>query len=235
MIVVIGSSWARRTDSGTRAAGMAPSIGRVAAAAGALVQLVGKVGEGPAGDAVLLSLAQMNIGHVAVLRDASVVPSGEGEGDDEAGDDDGGDDGDDDGDEATDEATDVAADLPEAGRSVGHPRVSRLDSADIELALRYLPDYRVLVAADPLDESSVEVVAGAARWSGAALIVVVPPGSNAGGLPGDATVLEAPLSDADGAFAAIVGAYAAAIDRGATPTEAFDAASAGSGWSPVPD
>ncbi|GAC1669238.1 MAG: hypothetical protein NVS9B8_11960 [Candidatus Limnocylindrales bacterium] len=226
MIVVIGSPWARRTESGTGAAGMAASIGRVAAAAGALVQLVGKVGDGPAGDAVLLSLAQMNIGHVAVLRDSSVVLSAATV---EADDDDG------DGDVATDEATDVAAELLEADRSSGPFRASRLDSADIELALRYLPDYRVLVAADPLDDPSVAVVAGAARWSGAVLIVVVPPGSNAGGLPDDATVLEAPPSDADGAFAAIVGAYAAAIDRGATPIEAFAAASAGSGWSAVPD
>jgi hypothetical protein len=55
------------------------------------------------------------------------------------------------------------------------------------------------------------------------------------GIPDDATVLEAPAADPDGGFGAVVGAYAAALDRGTAPADAFAAASAGSGWSTVVD
>ena len=48
-------------------------------------------------------------------------------------------------------------------------------------------------------------------------------------LPETATVLAAPVSDPDGAFAAVVGAYAAALDGGASPADAFAGAIAG-GW-----
>ncbi len=75
MIVVIGALLARETESGIVAAGRAATVARVAASAGADVQLVGKVGEGAAGDAVLLSLAQARVGHVAVLRDATIPDS----------------------------------------------------------------------------------------------------------------------------------------------------------------
>ena len=216
MIVVIGSPQARQTAQGIAASGVAVTVGRVAAAAGAEVQLVGKVGEGPVGDAVLLSLAHDRVGHVAVLRDAStptpLAPDGSGD-DAVLGPE---------GDEPKDPHPDEAA----------RPT---LDSGDLELALRYLPDYRVLVVADPLDETTLATVAAAGRWSGAQLIVVVASGATAPGLPEDATVLEAPAIDADGAFAAVVGAYAAALDRGASPADAFASASAGSGWSAVTD
>jgi hypothetical protein len=186
------------------------------------VQLVGKVGEGVAGDAVLLSLARSRVGHVAVLRDAStkttVAPSAatsEHILDDDDDDDD-------------DPTADPTAD-PRRGDQ------SRLDSGDLELALRYLPDYRVVVVADPLDEPALGTVVAAARWAGAQLIVVVPSGSHAARMPEDATVLESPEHDPDGAFGAVVGAYAAALDRGAPPAEAFASASAGTGWSATID
>ncbi len=73
VIVVIRSSGGGQAEQEIVAAGIAASVGRVAAAAGADVQLVGKVGEGAAGDAVLLSLAQARVSHVAVLRDASAA------------------------------------------------------------------------------------------------------------------------------------------------------------------
>ena len=216
MIVVIGSPRGRQTAQGIAAAGVAVTVGRVAAAAGAEVQLVGKVGEGPVGDAVLLSLAHDRVGHVAVLRDASTP---------------------------TRLASDVTAGdallEPEGDEPMDthpdEPAGPTLDSGDLELALRYLPDYRVLVVADPLDETALATVAAAGRWAGAQLIVVVAAGSTAPGLPDDATVLEAPALDADGAFAAVVGAYAAALDRGASPADAFASASAESGWAAVSD
>ena len=110
-----------------------------------------------------------------------------------------------------------------------------LEAADVELALRYLPDYRVLVIADPLPAASLEVAAAASRWSGAALVVLVPNGSEPPALGPDATILEAPDGDPDGAFAAVVGAYAAALDRGEEPAEAFATASATGGWAAVAD
>jgi hypothetical protein len=108
-----------------------------------------------------------------------------------------------------------------------------LEAADIELALRYLPDYRVVVIADVLDSPSTSTVVEATRWAGATLIALLPSGTRASGLPDDATILEAPAADPDGAFAAVVGAYAAALDRGATPADAFASASGGVGWSTV--
>jgi hypothetical protein len=93
----------------------------------------------------------------------------------------------------------------------------------------------VVVVADQFDEAALGTIVAAARWTGAQLIVVVPAGSTGSGVPEDATVLEAPAVDADGAFAAVVGAYAAALDRGATPADAFASASVGSGWSAVID
>jgi pfkB family carbohydrate kinase len=218
VIVVVGNPLARQSEKGIVAAGVAAAVGRVAAAAGADVQLVGKVGEGPTGDAILLSLAQARVGHAAVLRDASAA-----------------------------NAIAPAASDPEAvldpidgderplAPAEAAPATRPLDAGDLQLALRYLPDYRVVVVADLFDEAALGTIVAAARWAGAQLIVVVPAGSAGSGVPDDATVLEAPPVDADGAFAAVVGAYAAALDRGATPADAFASASVGSGWSAVID
>lgn len=213
MIVVVGSPIARRTDRGLVAAGMAVVLARVAAASGADVQLVGRAGEDPAGDAVVLSLADDRIGHVALLRDAGratpLAPEAP-EPDD------------------VEPAADLDDDRP-------LPAGLTLDAADLELALRYLPDYRVLVVADPLEPDALAGAAAAAGWTGAQLIVILPPGVRPSGLPAGATILEAPPSDPDGAFATVVGAYATALDRGASPAEAFATASGGAGWTPVTD
>ena len=53
--------------------GPAAAIARACAAAGATVQLAGKVGDDPPGDEILLSLTRHGIGHVALLRDAGTV------------------------------------------------------------------------------------------------------------------------------------------------------------------
>ncbi|HEX5825589.1 MAG TPA: hypothetical protein VFY18_14110 [Candidatus Limnocylindrales bacterium] len=222
MIVVVGSPAGRQTAQGIAAAGVAATVGRVAAAAGAEVQLVGKVGEGTVGDAVLLSLAQASVGHVAVLRDASsATPIAPLDGLDA---------------EAMLEPIDGDAGTEERPPASAETAViPTLDSGDLQLALRYLPDYRVVVVADPLGADALATVVAAGRWAGAQLIVVVAAGSSVPGLPDDATVLEAPRVDAEGAFAAVVGAYAAALDRGANPAEAFATASVGSGWAAVTD
>src|SRR4051794_37418806 len=73
MIAVVGSPAAARQTAGVQAAGVAVAVARAAVAAGASVQLIGKVGEGPDGDAILLDIAAAGIGHVAVLRDVEPV------------------------------------------------------------------------------------------------------------------------------------------------------------------
>jgi pfkB family carbohydrate kinase len=220
VIVVVGNPVLVATEPRPRAGGLAAGIAVAAASAGGDVQLVGKAGDDPAGEAALLDLAGRGVGHVAILRDPSVPtpkwpdpaatesaafddPVGEPEGDS------------------------ASAATPSAGPV--------LEAADIELALRYLPDYRVLIVADPLPLASLEVVLAARSWSEAVLIVLLRSGSEPPTLIPDATVLEAPDSDPDDVFATVVGAYAAALDRGEEPAEAFATASTAGGWSAVTD
>jgi hypothetical protein len=216
VIVVIGSPHLRFRGSKQEAAGPAVGASATAAAAGAEVELVGKIGDDPAGEVVLLDLAAREIGHVAILRDPS---------------------------RATPETADIDGidadpfDEPAADgepEPKGSPSAPTLEPADIELALRYLPDYRVLVVAEPLPPAALEVVVAAGRWSGAALVIVVPHGSDPVDVP-EATILEAPDGDPDDAFAAVVGGYAAALDRGEEPAEAFTSASTASGWAAAAD
>ncbi len=214
------------------AVGAAVAVARAAALAGGVVQLVGKVGDGRDGDAILLSVASSGVGHIAMLRDGSPVdlemaaaPAG-GAGDDDAGRDDG----------AADSILDRdGPDNEGSGREAAEASAPALDAGDLSLALRYLPDYRVVVIATPLEASAETAVVEAARWAGAAMIVVsangTPPPTD---VPEDATVFEAPPHDEDAAFAAMVGRYAAALDAGLAPADAFRNASASAGASRSP-
>jgi hypothetical protein len=204
VIVVIGSPWARISEQAVSAAGTPCAVAVVAARSGSAIQVVGKVGEDPAGDAVLLDLARHDVGHVAVLRDAA---------------------------RATAVEPELSGDEPLAGEASELPAEppSILEAADIELALSYLPEYRVIVVAEPVDNVGLRVIAAAAEWSGAALIVVGRPESS-DGLPPDVTIFDPPANgDPDGAFAAMVGTYAAGLDRGDDPRLAFEAAAAAVG------
>jgi hypothetical protein len=222
VIVVVGSPTARQAATGIRAAGLPAAIARQIVAAGAGVQLVGKLGEGPDGDAVALSLAADGIGHVALQRVGAQVAVGAGlRGDDGSLDELAG----------LGTADDAADGRPGEDPAAGAPA---LEAADLELALRYLPDYRVVVLAQPLDEPALAAARDAARWAGAHVIEVIAPGEQGTALD-DATVLEAPAEDAEGAFASLVGRYAAALDAGTSPADAFAAASAGVGWAAVSD
>jgi hypothetical protein len=114
------------------------------------------------------------------------------------------------------------------------PDVPGLDAGDIELALRYLTDYRVIVVAQPLDDAAMAAAVSAGTWSNAALVVLVPAGRQPpADLPDTATVFETPPDDADETFAGMVGRYAAALDRGEDPATAFAAVTSDSGWSPA--
>lgn len=226
MIVVVGQLLYRAAEDGGSAEGLAARIALAASSAGKSIQVVGKAGEDRDGDAVLLALALGGVGHVAVLRDAGVTtPRAHRtiDGDlDLLADDDGS----------------YAASAESAG--TGHDSTADdqpvLDAADVELALRYLTDFSVVVLGDPADEQVVRVVAAATGWAGAMLIVVVPSGAIVPeALPADAIVFEAPDADPDGVFAAMVGAFAAALDDGDDPAAAFRSTVAAEGWTAATD
>ena len=121
----------------------------------------------------------------------------------------------------------ILLDLTAAG--VGHATVARseaptLDREDLDLALRYLPDVRVIVLARPSEEL-LGVAAAASGWTGAALIVIQQRGD---ALPDETALagvepiaIEAPSSDPDGAFAGLVASLAARIERGEPAGDAW--------------
>jgi hypothetical protein len=215
VIVVIGSARLRPAspERASEAAGLAAGIALAIRAAGRDVELVSRVGEDPAGESILLALARAGIGHVATLRDAvhptAVVPLS---------------------DEVDPDLLADPDDAPDAGwTSLGPPGSASLDGGDLELALRYLDGFSVAVVAEPLESSSLEIVAEAAAYAGATLVVLAP-GDGVGPVPDGAIVIEAPVSDPDGVFARTVGAFAAAVDAGADPAGALEAVAAAEGW-----
>ena len=80
----------------------------------------------------------------------------------------------------------------------------KLEPADLELALRYLSSFGVIVTATPLPEAALAVIAEAAAYNGAQLVVVSEAGEAQGLIEG-ATVLQAPGDDPDHRFAELVG------------------------------
>ena len=220
MIVVIGSPIGRSIDGATVAAGTASLVALAAARAGRSVQLVGKTGDDSIADGVVLDLARGGVGHVALLRDpARATPlEGPSVADDEAAvlaDDD-------------DPAALLADVMPLEGPA--------LEAADVDLGLRYLTDFAVVALAEPASLETVAIVAEAARWGAAQLILVVGAGASVpDGLPPEAIVFEAPDADPEGVFAALVGSFAAALDDGIDPGEAFRASIASDGWTGAED
>ncbi len=231
MIVVVGQAAFRPDLAGAgRAAAAAPEIAAAAAAAGATVELVAKIGEDGVGEELLLALAREGVGHLAVLRDPAVATPLAAVDLSSA-------------DEAFGDAgrpvaalvADVEAAAPQSPAEAAALRlpVSALEPADVSLGLRYLRDYRVVVAAEPLADGVAAAIAEAAAFAGAAIVVVSPPGAALPAAYGAATVFEAPWEDPDGAFARLVGRYASALDGGAIPGDAFRAATAEGGWEPA--
>jgi hypothetical protein len=222
MIVVVGQPLYRATEDRVAADGLAARIALAAAAQDRTVQLVGKAGEDPEGDAVVLALARGGVGHVAFLRDAGTKTPRRAETAQLADDD-----------EARDYDLGLAGEAPSAG-DFGREPV--LDAADVELALRYLTDFGVIVLTDPVKPDVARIVSEAASWAGARMIAVVSAGAVApDGLPTDAIVFEAPDADPDGVFATFVGSFAAALDDGSDPATAFKASAVEGGWRPSAD
>src|SRR5512140_422508 len=228
MLAVVGSPTFQpgpALGAAGEAVGLAAGIARAAAAIGAEVQLIGKVGDDSPGDAVLLALGRGGVGHLALMRDAGratpVAPPPIPVAD-------------------SADAEPVAALLVDDGAAAAggsaepepqtRPVGLTMDPADISLGLHYVREFRVLVAADPLDAPSSLAIADAASYADAALIVIAPHGQATSIAPASAIVLEAPEVDPDGAFAVLVGRLAAALDRGADAGEAFRSAAAEGGW-----
>jgi hypothetical protein len=214
VIVVIGALGLRGSIEEPAPDGLAPEIARAAAAAGARVELISKAGDDPAGDAVLIALARAGVGHVATLRDPSrhtpVRALAE---------------------EPTDPA-DPALDIDAGAERNGHEAAPTrpdqavadssptLDAADVELALRYLTDFEVLVAVHAPPAILAEAVA-AAGWSSARLVLVTLPDADVPpGVPADVLVVAAAADDAEGVGARI-GRYAAALSRGDDAAAAY--------------
>jgi sugar/nucleoside kinase (ribokinase family) len=214
MIVVVGSPIGRSDDGVVVAAGMASRVALAAAAAGRSVQLVGRIGDDPTADGVVLDLARGGVGHVALLRDpAGATPLELAPEDDQP----------------------VDIEAPDSGARAAivasPPPGFALESADVDLGLRYLTDFAVVVLAEPVGSDTVAIVAEAARWATARMILVVPAGAQLpDGLPPDAVAFEAPDTDPDGVFAALVGQFAADLDGGVEPGEAFRSTIASHGW-----
>ncbi len=154
--MVVGDVAGRVDTSGEAApAGFAATVATAAAAAGSKVELVTRIGEDDAGDAVILALARAGIGHVATLRDAGRRTPVVGSTEDEAG---------------PDLDEDAVSTTVESGPG------PTLDGGDVGLALRYLSDYRVIVVAHATDRGVLDEVVTAAGWSGARLVVIASPG-----------------------------------------------------------
>jgi len=215
MIVVVGlPAYADSPDGEKCAGGLAVEVASAAKRRGATVELVGKVGNDGAGDSVVVALGRLGIGHAALTRDpllptpvltAAIQ--------------------DDDGVEIED-VDRVARILPED--PAGRPS---LDTGDVDLALRFLPQAGVIVLADALSDGSIVAAAEGTSFAAARLIVLVQAGATLPTVPADATVLEMPADD-DGSFGRLVGAFAAALDAGVDAKAAFSEAVSGAGWEP---
>ena len=212
MIVVIGSPVGWLRDDEVVPAGTPARAALAAAAAGSQVQLLGRTGDDPTADGLLLSLARAGVGHVALLRDPAratpLVPE-----------------------PVVDDGSPAAPDDASPGPAAKPPAQPALDAGDVDLGLRYLTNYAVVVLSEPAGPEAVGVVADAVAWNGAQLVVVVEPGHEPPvGLPPEAIVFEAPAEDPDGDFAALVGRFAAALDDGTDAADAFRSSLAEEGW-----
>lgn len=217
MIVVVGlPAYADSPDGEKCAGGLAVEVAAAARSRGSAVELVGKVGNDGAGDAVVVALGRLGIGHAALLRDPVLpTPVLTAAADDDTG-------------EVDPEGLEARL-LPEDPRA--RPV---LEAADVDLALRFLPGASVIVLADALSEGTTAAGVEGAAFAAARLIVLVSAGATPPDLPTEATVLEAPPED-DGSFGRLVGVFAGALDAGAEPAAAFGEAVATSGWEPIAD
>jgi hypothetical protein len=189
--------------------GLAVAIAAGAAAEGATVEFITKIGDDPDGDAAMLALARNGVGHVAVLRDPAFAT----------------------GVRPADAGADAA---PPDGPPPPVAPAPVLDAADVGLALRYLSDYRVLAVVHPASPGILDEAIAAAGWASAHLIVVTDSGAAPrDDLPADALVIGVDADEERHGVGRLLGHYAAAIDRGddrAAAFAAFTAEAAAATW-----
>jgi sugar/nucleoside kinase (ribokinase family) len=220
MIAVVGvPAWRAAEPSGP--GGRACDVAIAAAGRGSRVELVGRAGDDPHGDAVLMALSRGGVGHAAVLRDpVRATPVVERSPADES---------------ALDAESPLDAESLLDARRAPAPSIAEtgplLDPADVALGLSYVDAFSVLVVTDDVPGGALPAAVEAAAYAGAQLVVIIPSGRPApAALPADATVLAAPDEADDGEFATLVGEYAAALDGGMTPADAFAVATGAAGW-----
>ena len=110
-----------------------------------------------------------------------------------------------------------------------------LEPADLELGLRYVPDFRVLVLAVPEAPGLIVPAADAASFAGAHLIVISNERAHVETLPERSTVLTAPRGEAgESALAGLVATYAVALDAGDDSIAAWRRARAAAGADGLP-
>jgi len=180
MIVVIGLPAYAGSAGGRRVGGLAVDVAAAAAVLGSSVELVGKVGDDGAGDAVVLALGRLGVGHAALLRDPArprrCCPPWQSPRSPKP---------------RTGPPTRWRAPLSRQTRwrrsrrrrTAGRGRAAPADPAarpgleagDISLALRYLAEARVVVLAEPLPEVAVAAVVEGATFAGARLVVLLRP------------------------------------------------------------
>jgi len=100
-----------------------------------------------------------------------------------------------------------------AGAAATDAGPHELEAADVELALRYLVDFAVVVVVEPTSTAVLAVVADAADW-GEATVVLVRSGDLTPTGPVEAVVLETEIDEAPEAFGERVGSIVAALDAG---------------------
>jgi sugar/nucleoside kinase (ribokinase family) len=122
----------------------------------------------------------------------------------------------------------------------------RLESADVEMGMRYMHECRVLVISAELDPEALATAQEMAEFHSAAVVMVANAGTVDAALLADSvTLLERPLTEdeeavedavvvaADDAdFGAFVAEYVVRLDRGEEPAQAFAAALGDSAWEP---
>jgi hypothetical protein len=205
VIVVIGEIVARTQEpDGVEPAGPAALVAMTAAAAGASVEIVTRVGDDQAGDAVVLGLANAGVGHVATMRSAGhrtpVLA-------------------------ATSRPVDPVDDAENVANDAIALQAPSLDAADVGLALRYLSDYRVIVLMHSTDPGIVSEAAMAAGWAAAHLVVVTFDAADTIRDVAEAALVVTADPDTEG-FAALLGRYAAAVDAGEQLDTAYAALTA---------
>jgi hypothetical protein len=233
VIVVIGSPGAVRAGKRVYPAGRSVTVAEAVRLAGAEVQLVGKVADDLAGDAIVVELGRRGVGHAALARTGERTPIGDAPPSD---------------DPIDQPIDDSAAELLGASNGTAEPEDAAtppanvtpppeglaLEPADIKLALGYLPEISAIVVATSLADDAAKVVADSAAYHSVPLVVLVEAGGSVAPAFNGSIVLEVPPEAAD-SFDRLVGAFATRLGRGAEAGEALRDAVAAGGWERATD